>query len=130
MKNIFFEIEQDINKDINIIEKEYKKNQYVYYIIKSGDNWRVSYGLLKGINSKDIKYYCNTLKGSSDSPIITLKNNKVIVIHKGSPIKIVINLIIGIFIKEVLNLLYKDLQNVNMNKIINKYELSIFSEYE
>ena len=25
MKNVFFEIEQDINKDINIIEKEYKK---------------------------------------------------------------------------------------------------------
>ena len=109
---------------------ECSSSTYLLLRFKSGDNCRVSYGLLKGINSKDIKYYCNTLKGSSDSPIITLKNNKVIGIHKGSPIKIVINLIIGIFIKEVLNLLYKDLQNVNMNKIINKYELSIFNEYE
>ena len=116
-ENVFLEIDEDINKDINIIEKEYRKKSVYILHYPSGDISKVSYGLLKGINDKDIYHYCNTLKGSSGSPILSLKNNKVIGIHRGSPKNNSYKFNIGFFIKEVLNKLYKDfyLQNENNN---------------
>ena len=49
-----------------------------------GNKAEVSYGKLIEINSYDIKHICNTMYGSSGSPILNLSNNKVIGIHKQS----------------------------------------------
>ena len=123
-KNVFLEIDENINKDITLIEKEYRKKSVYILHYPGGDIIKVSYGLLKGINNMDLNHYCNTLGGSSGSPIISLKNFKVIGIHKGSPKNNNFKFNKGIFIKEVLNILYKDLQNkinrsIEANKEIN-----------
>ena len=126
----FLEFDEDINKDIKIIEKEYR-NKSVYILhYPNGEDIKVSYGLLQGINNKNINHYCNTQKGSSGSPIISLKNYKVIGIHRGSPKNNNFQFNIGIFIKEVLNSLYKDIKiNNNKNyKSINKINNETFNE--
>ena len=52
----------------------------------NGENILVSYGIIKDINEeKGIFHTCNTDKGSSGAPILSLKNNKLIGIHYGSP---------------------------------------------
>ena len=122
-ENEFLEIDDDINKDIKVIEKEYRQKSVYILHYPNGDDIKVSYGLLKGIiDKKDIIHYCNTEKGSSGSPIISLKNNKVIGIHIGSPQKEKFQFNNGIFIKEVLKILYKDIKNENKinNKISNE----------
>jgi len=45
----------------------------------------VSYGLIKKIddNKEVIEHYCNTEKGSSGSPIVSLETFKLIGIHFG-----------------------------------------------
>ena len=50
----------------------------------NGENILVSYGLLSEINEENgINHKCNIDKGSSGSPILSLKNNKLIGIHYG-----------------------------------------------
>ena len=123
-ENEFLEIDNDINNDIKAIEKEYRKKSVYILHYPNGEDIKVSYGLLNGIiNNKDINHYCNTQKGSSGSPIISLKNNKVIGIHRGSPKNEKLQFNIGIFIKEVLKILYKDISSKNeINKINNNKE--------
>ena len=51
----------------------------------NGENIVVSYGLISKINKKEgIYHQCNTNKGSSGSPILSLKNNKLIGVHYGA----------------------------------------------
>ena len=56
-----------------------KNNQYI-----SGIEACVSYGILNKIKNYEIIHKCSTDIGSSGSPILNLKNNKVIGIHKGA----------------------------------------------
>ena len=128
-KNVFLEIDENINKDITLIEKEYRKKSVYILHYPGGDIIKVSYGLLKGINNIDINHYCNTQGGSSGSPIISLKSFKVIGIHIGSSKTDNYKFNKGIFIKAILNILYKDLQNeinspIEITKEMNiKYNL-------
>ena len=122
-ENEFLEIDDDINKDIKVIEKEYRQKSVYILHYPNGDDIKVSYGLLKGIiDNKEIIHYCSTQKGSSGSPIISLKNNKVIGIHIGSPQNEKFQFNNGIFIKEVFKILYEDIKNENKinNKISNE----------
>ena len=64
---------------------------------------------------KNIKHSCSSQKSSSGSPIINLKNFKVIGIHKGSSDK---NFNYGSFIKNPIEDFYQKEKN---NKIDNKY---------
>ena len=71
---------------INIFnEKEYYENKSIYllqYLYKK--EIHVSYGYINEINDKkEIKYICYTDNGSIGSPILNIKNNKVIGIHTG-----------------------------------------------
>ena len=116
-ENEFLEIDEDINKDIKIIEKEYRKKSVYILHYPHGEDSKVSYGLLNGINNENIKHYCNTQKGSSGSPIISLKNNKVIGIHRGSPKNDKFQFNKGI--------LYQDIINENNNKTNNEIQLKI-----
>ena len=123
-ENEFLEIDDNINNDIKIIEKKYR-NKSVYILhYPNGDDIKVSYGLLNGIiNNKDLNHNCRTKDGSSGSPIISLKNNKVIGIHIGSTENNNNPFNGGIFIKEVLNKLLKDINN--MDEINNEIKLKI-----
>ena len=77
----------NIKNNINDEEsnKIYEGDQ-IYLIQYPEGNLSVSYGLLKYINKqKNIFFHsCNTEQGSSGSPIINIKNNKIIGIHIGS----------------------------------------------
>ena len=72
--------ENNINYFKNIYEKEFI---YLLNYINGKDIF-ASYGLLSNIEENKIKHKCNTDTGSSGSPILLLKSNKVIGIHYGS----------------------------------------------
>ena len=65
--------------------KDIYNNKSIYILnYLNGENIVVSYGLLTEINEENgINHKCNTSKGSSGSPILSLKNNKLIGIHYG-----------------------------------------------
>ena len=90
--------EDNIKEYLELDDNIFKDNEKLFYEEKSiyiiqypkGQNGEgeacVSYGILKQISNKfNIIHKCSTDNGSSGSPILNLKNNKVIGIHKGSP---------------------------------------------
>jgi len=92
----YIEIDNDIKNNMDLNKEEILdnynniyKNESIYILnYMNGENILVSYGIIAEINEeKGIKHKCNTDKGSSGSPILSLKNNKLIGIHYGSPEK-------------------------------------------
>ena len=85
--------EDNIKEYLELDDNIFKDNEKIFYEEKSiyiiqypnGDEACVSYGILNKINKNDILHICSTDNGSSGSPILNLKNNKVIGIHRGSP---------------------------------------------
>ena len=79
------ELDFDINgEDFN--NKYINKSIYTLQYPNS-DKVYVSYGIIKAIditNNYDLRHYCSTDKGSSGSPILNIKTNKLIGIHKGA----------------------------------------------
>ena len=72
-----------LNNNINNYNKIYENESlYILNYINSIDI-KISYGILININENKIIHKCNTDTGSSGSPIILLKNNKVIGVHYG-----------------------------------------------
>ena len=68
-------------------EKQYRKSSI--YILHYPNEKYVSYGLINELREyKIIIHYCNTEDGSSGSPILSLKSNKVIGVHYGGKKKI------------------------------------------
>ena len=87
--NQFLEIDKQI---LDLIDsKNYDNNEYVnnlyennsIYILNYIEEIFVSYGLLTKINGDKITHKCSTDDGSSGSPILLLKTNKVIGVHYG-----------------------------------------------
>ena len=63
-----------------------KKSIYILHY-PNMEKVSVSYGIIKDIDLKnkfDIRHLCCTKEGSSGSPILNLKNNRIIGIHKGA----------------------------------------------
>ena len=85
--------EDNIKEYLELDDNIFKDNEKIFYEEKSiyiiqYPNWKeacVSYGILNRINKYNIIHICSTDNGSSGSPILNLKNNKVIGIHKGAP---------------------------------------------
>ena len=71
---IFKEKSQEFYKGKSIYNISYPKNESV----------SVSYGILNNLDENKMIHKCSTDNGSSGSPILNLKNNKVIGIHVGS----------------------------------------------
>ena len=86
-KNSFLEIDNQIFEQ-NSYEKYRKQPIYLLHYPK-GIEVEKSDGIIGIIdeNNEEIKHYCSTSPGSSGAPIINLKNQKVIGIHKGAPTK-------------------------------------------
>ena len=154
--NKYMEIDkEDIKKDKEIIEKDYKRKS-VYILHYPKGELSVSYGIINDIIEDRINHFCNTEEGSSGSPILSLKNNKIIGIHYGSSSK---KINFGIYIKKVIdefnnkynkykneiNLIYNNNEDIetrifgedfvknNINNIelmINNKKIKLIKEYE
>ena len=105
------------NSEIN-----YKDNSIYILNYSNGSNAEVSYGILNNINGYYIKHKCRIDIGSSGSPILNLKNNKVIGIHN----KISNNYNIGILLKFPLKDYINKREKIFIN--INDKEFKIIEE--
>ena len=76
----YLELDDNILKDKEKIYYE-KKSKYILHYLY-GNDICVSYSILNRINKYDIIHACSTDNGSSGSPILNLKNNKVMGMHK------------------------------------------------
>ena len=74
---------EDIEEeDKDLIGIKYRrKSVYIFHYPKG--KLSVSCGLINDIMKGKINHYCNIENGSSGSPILSLENNKIIVIHYG-----------------------------------------------
>ena len=123
-------IDEDINKDRDILNLTFRmKSVYILHYPK-GNNIHVSYGLLKGIDEKELNHLCSTEEGSSGSPILSLDNFKVIGIHYGGKSHYQYNK--GSFIKDVLNKFYAKFENtiINNKNIQNQNQYNNIKEKE
>ena len=148
----------DENLDVTIIEIKEEKddikdfldlneqivnesNSYIYqnksiYILNYPHNAKevlASFGLLLSITDNKIKHKCDTDYGSSGSPILLLKNNKVIGIHCGAINNFKFGTLLTNSIKEFQNmskniLVIKKVNNekdlIKNNDIVQKINLS------
>ena len=89
----YIELNDEIKKVMHLNKKEilnYYHNNYnkeSIYILNymKGEDIVVSYGLLHDIKSdNELAHKCSTDNGSSGSPILSLKDNKLIGVHYGS----------------------------------------------
>ena len=108
--------------DENIINNGYIDgyiHESIYILQYPKEVLSVSYGILEGIecnNNYSLRHLCSTDDGSSGSPILNSRNNKLIGIHQGG--QKTNNFNVGIF----LNFAIKDfLQKYYYNKILNKF---------
>ena len=99
--------ENDLKKDKEIIEMEYKQKS-IYILHYPKGELSVSYGIINNIIDEKIRHHCNTEEGSSGSPILSLKSFKIIGIHHAGSnnsfklnyatfIKYAIKIILGIY---------------------------------
>ena len=108
------------NENINI----YNKTIYIlqYYNIHHNQKAAVSYGIMKNIQEYNIIHYCNTVYGSSGSPILSLEKQKIIGIHKDT--NNVFNYNRGTLLKypinEYKNMMNEKKDNENLNTINGK----------
>lgn len=114
----FLEIDEDVNKDKEIIELIYRsKSIYILHYPES-KNMQVSFGLINNIEKNIINHYCTTYMGSSGSPILSLESFKVIGIHNAYGSK---GFNKGIFIKNAINEFNNEYKNFNQK--INNYDI-------
>ena len=112
-------IDNFLELDDNLLSKDplLYKNESIYTIQYPLDNLSVSYGIVKDIQDFDINHTCNTVEGSSGSPILNLVNNKVFGIHKDASKQFNYN--IGTFLKEpindFINIISNNINNINNN---------------
>ena len=83
----------------------------------------VSYGIVSSINKNELNHKCITKEGSSGSPILLLKTNKVIGIHYGSSLNFDFNK--GTLIIYAILDLINNVNNVNFCDKKNKNKLSL-----
>ena len=120
--NKFLEIDDSIHKE-NL--QEYFKNRSIYLIHhpKSKEDAEFAVGIIKYkvLDSNDIYHTCKSEPGSSGSPILDLKTNRIIGIHKGSASNN-IKLNVGTFIKEPIEEFYKEYINkIKLDEILIGY---------
>ena len=113
--------EKDIYKDKENIKLEYK-DKSIYILHYPNNELNVSYGLIKDIiDNKKIQHNCNTEKGSSGSPILSLKTFKVIGIHCGNYVNFELNY--GSFIGYSIDEINKCNKYINDNKYKNEINI-------
>ena len=122
------EIKYFLDLDYSIFKEkaeEFYKNKSIYNIsYPKNEQASVSYGLLKEVTSYKMLHMCSTDRGSSGSPILNLKNNKVIGLHIGSyndssNFGLFLKNPIFDFIKNNINYFNSNINNSNANSILS-----------
>ena len=125
----YLELDDNIIKDILKNENENKEyiDNTIYIIQYPEGELSVSYGVLHNLcldKKFEFNHKCSTRGGSSGSPILNIKNNKIIGIHKGSTNNYNKNINKGTFlnfpIKEFIE------RELNSNKNNKEKKLNIF----
>ena len=110
----FLELDEDIFQEyFNLPNESLYILQYPRYSAYE-QKAAVSYGMIKSLDTYEILHYCSTNNGSSGAPILRLKNNKVIGIHKAGYI---FNYNFGSFLRESIK---EYLNNCNLIEIKNE----------
>ena len=94
------------------------------YVLQYPEEKLVSYGIINNImedKKYDFSHLCSTDKGSSGSPIINIKNNKVIGIHKGAENEYNRGLFLNYPIKEFINKYNNNKNIIKVNYKNNNY---------
>ena len=129
--NNYFKVDKNINN--NNPEEEYKYDQLVIIQYPGGNIPEFGEGYINQINKESIIYSIMSECGSSGSPIcLDTRNLKVIGIHRGKADNENINLKRGIFMKEIIQDIQKQIKKDNtyqksneqkniVNKSDNKY---------
>ena len=84
--NSYLELDDNILENISNVQY-IKDNIYIIQYEGEKDEASVSYGILQNIDEEEkytFEHLCSTNTGSSGSPILDIKNNKIIGIHKWS----------------------------------------------
>ena len=108
-------IDDILNNEINIKNAKYNDNK-VYAIQYPDGNLSVSFGIIQGIFEErkyEFQHKCSTMFGSSGSPILNLKNNKLIGIHKQGALNYNIATFLNGPIKEFINININNKKNIN-----------------
>ena len=127
--NNYLELDEIIINDIinNINKNKIYINETIYIIQYPENKLSVSYGILENIymdKKYNFNHKCCTRGGSSGSPILNIKNNKLIGIHKESNNKqFNRGLFLNYAIKEYIEL-YND-NNKKLEEFNKKYKLNI-----
>ena len=116
-------IDKFLEIDDTILERQcIRKSIYILHYPK--DNILVSYGLMKNLEGKKINHYCNTEKGSSGSPILSLNKFKVIGVHYGGSKNEDDKLNFGTFIKYSISEINNEYNKTKTtNEFIIKYKI-------
>ena len=105
----------------------YEGNSIYVLQYPDGNEASVSFGIIKDLENVEykhqFKHLCSTKAGSSGAPVLNLKTNKIIGIHKGQYKNEDFNC--GIYLKEPI----KEFQN-DINLIINKDKTEFTNEKE
>ena len=129
--NNYFKVDKNINN--NNPEEEYKYDQLVIIQFPGGNTVKFGEGYINKINKESIIYSIMSEGGSSGSPIcLDTRNLKVIGIHRGKADNENINLKRGIFMKDIIQDIQKQIKKDNtyqksneqkniVNKSDNKY---------
>ena len=124
--NNYFKVDKNINN--NNPEEEYKYDQLVIIQYPGGNIPEFGEGYINKINKESIIYSIMSECGSSGSPIcLDTRNLKVIGIHRGKADNENKNLKRGIFMKEIIKDIEKQILNYNQNDIIQKWKCPICS---
>jgi hypothetical protein len=121
--NNYFKVDKNINN--NNPEEKYKHDEFVIIQYPRGDDVSFAEGYINNIqNNYEIFHLINTESGSSGSPLILdTRNLKVIGIHCGKYKK----LNRGVYMKEIIEDIEKQILNYNQNDIIQKWKCPICS---
>ena len=121
--NNYFKVDENINN--NNPKKEYKYDEFVIIQYPRGDDVSFAEGYINNIqNNYKIFHSINTEDGSSGSPLILdTRNLKVIGIHCGK----YKNLNRGVYMKEIIKDIEKQILDDNQNNIIQKWKCPICS---
>ena len=110
--NNYFKVDKNINN--NNPEEEYKYDQLVVIQYPGGNTVKFGEGYINEIKEESIIYSIMSEGGSSGSPIcLDTRNLKVIGIHRGKADNENINLKRGIFMKEIIQDIQKQIKKDN-----------------
>ena len=129
--------EDNINNYLEINNIKYNKNDQIFsFQYPNGEKLKYAHGKIINIKDNYLIYDVGSRGGSSGSPIILMKNSKIIGLHKGYlkdiPIKINIGIPIELIINKINNVSYikctYEIKDNNYIQIINNRYLDIINE--